>query len=406
MRRITAAPRGRCLGPFLACFVTFGLVFAGNAPASETSQTSASNAVELPPEGTIDPFLRPATLQILPLFDDERFPNIVVTRQGTLLATWGNSRFRVRRSEDGGRTWGPEIVVAEPGFQGGGTTVDETTGDILVFVEAHHPPAEVTVYRSRDDGQTWSEETVTIHPDRRGQLPSMHMNEAGITLLRGPHQGRLLRPTRDYAGANRRDLWPQHVTNAIYSDDGGLTWHTGEPFPEKGTGEAAVVELSDGRLLYNSRVHWDQRPRNTRRRQAISDDGGQTWTDWRIVEVLPDGRQDNSYGCMGGLTRLPIAGRDVLVYSNIDTPNPTRERITVWASFDGGETWPVKRLVDAGPAAYSSLAAGRPETPTEGQIYLLYEGGSQSKGQIARFNLSWLGQGEATGDGTVPAWAR
>ena len=63
------------------------------------------------------------------------------------------------------------------------------------------------------------------------------------------------------------------------------------------------------------------------------------------VEVLPDGHPHRSYGCMGGLVRLPVAGRDILVFSNIDTPNAKRERATVWASLDGGCTWPVKRLV-------------------------------------------------------------
>jgi sialidase-1 len=80
------------------------------------------------------------------LFRAERFPNIVVTLDGTVLVTWGNQRVRARRSEDGGKTWGDEITIADPGFQGGGTTVDETTGDILAFVEHSHPPAPLTVF--------------------------------------------------------------------------------------------------------------------------------------------------------------------------------------------------------------------------------------------------------------------
>ena len=95
-------------------------------------------------------------LEIQSIFDGERFPNIVVTNTGTVLATWGNKQVRARRSEDGGKTWGPEIVIAKPGFQGGGTTVDETSGDILAFVEEVHPPAPLTVYRSQDDGLTWT----------------------------------------------------------------------------------------------------------------------------------------------------------------------------------------------------------------------------------------------------------
>lgn len=196
--------------------------------------------------------------------------------------------------------------------------------------------------------------------------------------------------------------WPDHYTNAIYSDDGGKTWQTSDPFPENGTGEATVAELSDGRVYYNSRVHWQDRPQNTRRRSAISDDGGQTWKDFRIVEILPDGNQHKSYGCMGGLVRLPIAGKDILIFSNIDTPGTKRERATVWASFDGGETWPVKRLVFAGPSAYSSINAGRPGTPSEGNIYLNFEGGPQGGSTIATFNLAWLLAGESTGDGKIP----
>ena len=128
------------------------------------------------------------------------------------------------------------------------------------------------------------------------------------------------------------------------------------------------------------------------------------WQDWKVVDILPDGHQHRSYGCMGGLVRLPVSGKDVLIFSNIDTANAKRERGTVWASFDGGMTWPVKRLVFDGSFAYSSLNAGRPGTPSEGWIYLHFEGGPKSGSTIARFNLSWLLKGEPTGDGKVPVF--
>jgi sialidase-1 len=99
--------------------------------------------------------------------------------------------------------------------------------------------------------------------------------------------------------------------------------------------------------------------------------------------------------------RLPVEGRDILLYSNADEASEERVRMTVWASFDGGASWPVKRLVDEGPGAYSSLEAGRPGTPSEGMIFLQYEerGGG---GRLARFNLSWVLAGEATGAGEIP----
>jgi len=357
------------------------------------------NAAPKPVEGPLEPFLGKPVMEIQPVFAKMRFPNIVVTLKGTVLGTFGNNGVIARRSEDGGKTWGPEITIAGSGFHGGGTTVDETTGDILAFVEDKHPPAPLTIYRSKDDGRTWRAEKPTVHPDSKGNPPSMHMNEHGITLRHGKHQGRLLRASRYYGKRNHRDEWPTHYTSAIYSDDHGKTWRTSDPFPENGTGEAAVAELSDGRIYYNSRVHWQERPRNTRRREAWSHDDGHTWKNFRIVDVLPDGHQHRSYGCMGGLVRLPVKGRDILIFSNIDTPNAKRERATVWASFDGGKTWPVKRLVFDGPSAYSSMNAGRPGTPSEGWIYLHFE---SSGSKVARFNLSWLSAGEQTGDGNLP----
>ena len=352
-------------------------------------------------EGPITPFLGEPQIEIQAIFDGERFPNIVVTNAGTVLATWGNKQVRSRRSEDGGKTWGPEIVIAKPGFQGSGTTVDESTGDILAFVEDKHPPAPLTIYRSKDDGKTWAAEKPTIQPNSKGDLPSMHMNEHGITLRHGEHAGRLIRPTRFYGAGNRPEsVWHTHYTNAMFSDDGGKSWQTSEPFPENGTGEATIAELSDGRLYYNSRVHWQERPKNTRRREAWSNDGGRTWTDFKIIDALPDGHQHRSYGCMGGLVRLPVADQDILIFSNIDTDKATRERATLWASFDGGKSWPVKRLVFDGPSAYSSLNAGRPNTASAGWIFLNFE--SEGKSKIARLNLSWLLEGEITGDGAIP----
>ena len=358
-------------------------------------------AAAKPMEGPLKPFLQEPTLSMQDVFQGERYPNVVVTLKGTVLVTWGNRGVAARRSEDGGKTWGKEITIAKAGFHGGGVTVDETTGDILAFVEDKHPPAPLTVYRSVDDGKTWVSEKPTIHPDSRDNMPSMHMNEHGITLRHGKHKGRLIRASRYYGKENARPEWPNHYTNAVYSDDHGKTWHTSDPFPENGTGEAAIAELSDGRLYYNSRVHWQERPVNTRRRQAFSDDGGKTWRHWKIVEILPDGPQDTNYGCMGGLARLPVAGQDILIYSNCESPSG-RHHGTVWLSFDGGKTWPIKRLVFEGKFAYSSLTAGRPGTPSEGWIYLHYEGGPKGSATVARFNLAWALGGKATGDGALP----
>ena len=351
-------------------------------------------------EGPVDPFLGAPRFETRRLFGSGRFPNVVVAADGGVLAFWGG--VQVRRSQDGGKAWGAPVEVGK-GFMGGGVTVDALVGDILAFVEERHPPAPLTQYRSRDHGRTWTAETPVIRPGKSGNVPSMHMNEHGITLIHGAYRGRLVRASRWYDGKNDKDHHPRHYTDAIFSDDGGRTWQASEPFPAMGTGEAAVAELSDGRLYYNSRRHWAPPGVNARRRwTAWSDDGGATWGQVAICEALPDGDQDRDYGLMGGLVRLPVKGRDILLFSNIASASG-RHHGMVWASFDGGRTWPVRQLVTPGAFAYSSLDAGRPGTAAEGWAFLLYE--DDGGGSMARFNLGWVVDGELTGDGTVPSWA-
>jgi hypothetical protein len=121
----------------------------------------------LPDEtGSLEPFLGDAHMELQKIFADERFPNVVVALDGTVVATWGTQNLVVRRSEDGGATWGPTIEVGT-GIHAGGTLVDEVTGDILFFGHPEHPPkdnstAPRTVYRSADTGCTWTpDETVS-----------------------------------------------------------------------------------------------------------------------------------------------------------------------------------------------------------------------------------------------------
>jgi sialidase-1 len=280
--------------------------------------------------------------------------------------------------------------------------VDETTGDVL-YVN----PGAGWLFRSRDHGASWTRERVQTRPDGFGNIPDPGLGvlamQCGITLAFGERKGRLLIPAR-VAGPKHSNAvqWrPYHYSTALYSDDGGAVWQTSKPFPVLGTGEAALAELSDGSILYNSREHMTRGNRFL----AHSDDGGDLWIGAYRSPDLPDGARGTSYGLMGGMIRLPVHGHDILLYSNVDIdagvmPKQVgasivtgREKATVWASFDGGRTWPVKRLVYEGPSAYSSLGVGRSGTPSQGKIYLLFEGGPKGcheAVQVVAFNLSWL----------------
>lgn len=338
---------------------------------------------------------RPAPFfEMQQIYEGQRFPNVAVALDGTVIAFRGqNGPIQARRSEDGGDTWGPIIQIGESVGLLGAAIVDENTGDIMVFQHFILPGGPM--YRSRDHGKTWIEEEHVIQPDGFGGIGTTSGAESGITLQYGEHKGRLLMPARVFGPENSNELeWrPYCYNSAIYSDDGGKTWQTSAPFPILGTGEGAIAELSDGRLYYNSRKHMPARVDDNKRRVAWSYDGGESWRDACVCEFLPDGPLGSSYGCMGGLVRVPVDNEDILIYSNLDEPTSARQNITVWASLDGGETWPIKRLVYNGPGAYSSLAAGRDGTRSEGFFYLLFEGGPEgmySAFQLARFNLAWL----------------
>ncbi|HID76947.1 MAG TPA: exo-alpha-sialidase [Planctomycetaceae bacterium] len=329
------------------------------------------------------------------LFDSVRIPNIVVAADGTVLAFARSGRL-LRRSEDGGKTWG---AIQEVGHDAAGSAiVDEKTGDIMVVC-----PQIGCLWRSGDHGKTWRREGITVKPNPLGHGPPDGVpavtacSESGVTLRYGKHKGRLLMPARVQPpkGNNDQQWWPYNYNTAIFSDDGGKTWQTSAPV-QSGTGEGTLAELSNGAIYYNSRSHMSV---DHRRRIAWSYNGGAMFVDWYVSEHLYEVGEPfyfkygtkPSYGCNAGLVRLPLEatdGKDVLLFSTPDDPGGSRIRMTVWASFDRAKSWPVKRLVYEGPSAYSSLAAA-----PDGSIYLLFERGTKGPYEtitVARFNLAWL----------------
>ena len=333
---------------------------------------------------------------VVDLFDGVRIPNIVVAADGSVLA-FGKSGGLVRRSTDGGQTWSEARPVGEGAH--GSAIVDQANGDVMVV-----SPRAASLWRSADHGQTWRHETIVVKSNPAGHgspesgVPAQTTcSESGVTLQYGAHKGRLLMPARCQPpkGNNDQEWWPYNYNTAIFSDDGGKTWQTAAPV-QNGTGEGTLAEFSNGDVYYNSRSHMAT---DHRRQIAYSYDGGAMFTDWRVDNDLREVGQPHyfkygrkpSYGINAGLVRLPLettGGKDVLVFSQPDTNGGGRERMTVFVSFDRGETWPVKRLVYEGPSAYSSLAAG-----PDGTVYLLFERGDKKLYEhisVVRMNLDWI----------------
>ena len=388
----------------------YGLMVHSHQKASEYSPKRA--------EGT---YLKNArsfsvSLKSMLRFDDEPLFNVwdeevltgqvVVAMDGSVLvlknisSKTNDTRYiSVKRSVDGGKTWAEEKKVGDMvkvdgdmsddgrypnnNWAGlGNVMVDEVTGDIMVFLTTLKTAQKL--YRSTDHGKTWKIEDTTIRPGKDGWVPATNgACDPGVTIKFGPKKGRLLMPARvfpEYLNKGKgRKRFNDLYAMALYSDDRGKTWNSSAPFPIAGTGESGLVELKGGRIYHNSRTHI----RSGNRRIAFSDDSGETWYGEHEDDELFDGPPD-VYGCKAGLLRLPYKDKDILLFSSPGN-RETRTDINVWVSYDGGQTWPVNKLIKTGPGNYTWMAAGRNGTPSEGMIYLL-----AGKDWMARFNLVWL----------------
>jgi sialidase-1 len=208
--------------------------------------------------------------------------------------------------------------------------------------------------------------------------------------------GRLVAPVWISLGEGANAHYPSHSAT-IYSDDRGLTWQAGDiiarhPEPLNKPSETAIVEAAPGRVLVSIR----HETAGHRRALAWSADGA---TGWSRPEFNPDLLEPV---CMAALSRIEsgqTGAPAVLLFANpaslapipnapTDRPHRVRQNLTVRASLDGGRTWPLARVVEPGPSAYSDLAV-----TADGQILCFYERGDKGPYEhltLARFPKEWL----------------
>lgn len=332
-----------------------------------------------------------------------RIPAVVAAADGTLLAfaegrrngasDTGDIDLLLRRSRDGGDSWGPVQVVWDDGANVCGNpcpVVDRSTGAVWLLAtwnagEVHESRVaagfgedsrRVFALSSDDAGATWSEpREITADVKRPDWTWYATGPGAGIQLERGAHAGRLVIPCDHKRATADGEVWNGHT---IHSDDGGVTWSLGGATPDGAVNECEVAELEDGTLLLNLR-NYDHSVRA--RQVAFSADGGATWTDQRHDPVLVEPT------CQASLRRLRWSSAErsgLLLFSN---PATTRQRshLTVRASRDDGATWEFARLLYAGSSAYSCLVA-----LPDGRVGCLFERDGYGALTFARFELGWV----------------
>lgn len=335
-------------------------------------------------------------------FKRYRIPSLIVTKKGTLLAICegrvdgggltGNIDLVLRRSLDAGLAWQPLQKIADLGDDTLGNpcpVVDRETGTIWLpftrspgkFSETQivagqsSGPTTVWVIRSDDDGVTWSEPR-DISATTRQEKWGWYGTGPGIGIQLA--NGRLLIPS--YHTEPGSGMYRSH---AIFSDDHGETWKLGETVGEH-TAECQAIERRDGAVVLNMRGTNKQFFRST----AISRDGGQSWSEPQLDQKLPEP------ACQGSLLAVNqdkdgrVGNPSYWLFCN--PPGATRRNLTLRVSRDEGQSWPIAKLIDAGPTEYSCLA-----WLPDGQIGLLYElsrAGQTYRPELhfARVPASWL----------------
>jgi sialidase-1 len=327
-------------------------------------------------------------------YDTYRIPGVVVAKDGTILlfaegrrnssSDSGDIDMVLRRSTDGGKTWGPMQVILDDGVNACSNPcpiVERETGDVILLftktldgakeheiLRGTKPACTVWRIQSADSGATWSaprEITATASkPEWRWYAV-------------GPGHGIQLKSGRIVVPCNHAldvgpDTWHSHV---ILSDDKGASWRIGGIHENK-TNESAIVELSDSSLYQNMRNY-----RGTHVRAfAVSKDKGETWApieeDHALIEPV----------CEASLVQMDDGKATTILFAN--PASRKRENLTLRASYDNAKTWKHSKIVYAGPAAYSDLGILPDQT-----IVCAYERGAKSAYEsivVALLKSDWL----------------
>ena len=324
-----------------------------------------------------------------------KIPTILKTAKGTLLAMIEARKYscddhgfvdlRVRRSTDGGNTWGPSQLMYSNSTEQQWTTVgdgnwveDASTRTIWLFHTRNN--SQLFLSHSSDDGISWSKPRGMPSLKHGGGAGTGHAG--GVQISSGPTKGRLIIPI--YSGG----------PYVVYSDDHGSSWQMGafvpgETYPDgSSAGEWALAETgtftSNGTPILLASVRNSPNipsPLTGKgyRLQSLSLDGGQTWgASWEVKE-LPEPIR----GCEGALVYHP--GTQKLYFSH---PDPAldlfRNQLKVWSSNNFGATWEGHAVVWGKAAGYSSLAV-----MANGSLGVFYDRNNHSMAVFEAQSVSW-----------------
>jgi sialidase-1 len=348
-------------------------------PATSTATTSTATTTEAVSAAAVAN--KVVFKELTEGYDCFRIPSIVKANNGDLLAfveaRLGGAKFCddkadidlvMKRSTDGGTTWGAlKIIIEGLGDTKGNPVPIVIPGSdkvvLLSTMECVKSAACGRIPRvstSPDNGLTWSVPRVLTTQLGFATAPGWLATgpSHGIVLTRGAHAGRLV------AGMSY-SIGTQDTGSIIYSDDQGLTWKRGASDTSTTTAlnpqEISLVELTDGRIYAAARNQANTNDKCLASGQrnvayAISSDGGATFSKKfafqsdLIAPVVQSSTVRMSATDQGGkYNRILFAGP-----STCDR----RKELVIRSSVDEGGNWQSKPdgvMVWDQDAAYSDM---------------------------------------------------
>ncbi len=253
----------------------------------------------------------------------------------------------MKRSLDGGNTWGETIIVAnaetdkctedenETNGRSGHcyanptAVMDRNTGRIHLLYAENYDNEYTRLYitHSDDDGLTWSSPTEMsgLFNDDPYERP-FHLPGPGhgIQLRRG----RLIVEVWHRLSYKLENAMRQYGLSILYSDDGGETWKNSEYLDGNYLNEGRIAEMPDGRLMINARSIDQQRYK------AVSRDGGQTWG-----VSLPFSSIGTYGDCDSGFYSDLRKGYTRLLTTHVENDTTRRNNLWIYLSYDEGQSW-------------------------------------------------------------------
>ncbi len=314
-----------------------------------------------------------------------RTPALVVSKRNTILAFCGGRvndhkdegdiDIVLKRSADGGKTWGKLQILADDGPNPckGACPVVLPNGHILVVylwnksvpTEKERTTREVYVITSDDEGANWSKPRNITQDVYRTNWGWYGIGPCHAIIKRQmPNKGRII------VMARHEQIGKKMASHVIYSDDNGKSWSIGG-IVDRRSSECTIVELSNGDLMMNSR---NQNDNEDSRVVAISKDGGITFGKPYLDTALIEPR-----GCQGSLLYHSLnetTGKGNILFSNPHS-STVRSNGSIKLSQNDGQTWTAMYTYapKAAPyfTGYSDIAR-----LSNGDIGLLYERGDIS----------------------------